>query len=42
ANVAYLANPEPSTLLIIGLFTAGVLYAARRKNQQRPAYVLNR
>ncbi|WP_309400702.1 DUF4114 domain-containing protein [Cerasicoccus maritimus] len=32
ANVAYLANPEPSTWLIMGLFTAGVLYLARRRD----------
>jgi len=31
ANVAYLANPEPSTLLIMGLFAAGLFYIARRQ-----------
>ncbi|WP_309383886.1 DUF4114 domain-containing protein [Cerasicoccus frondis] len=33
-NVAYLANPEPSTLLIVALFTIGVLYAARRQKSE--------
>lgn len=34
ANVSYLANPEPSTWLIMGLFAAGVFYIARRQQPE--------
>ncbi|MEO0793786.1 MAG: DUF4114 domain-containing protein [Verrucomicrobiota bacterium] len=34
ANVAYLANPEPSTWLIMGLFVVGVFYIARRRQTE--------
>ncbi len=38
ANVSYLANPEPSTWLIMGIFAAGVFYIARRESL-KPAIV---
>ncbi len=36
ANVSYLANPEPSTWLIMALLAAGVVYASRMRPQSVP------
>lgn len=41
ANVAYLANPEPSTLLIMAVFTFGALYVTRRQKMQPAACTID-
>lgn len=36
ANVAYLANPEPATWLIMSVLTIGVFYVARQRQRLQP------